>query len=440
MNINITEKFLQGLKATDERQVIRDPKQVGFGVRVEPKAIGGRVSFFWNQKVCGKVFFRSLGTWPEVAVKSARDAAGILAGDAKKWRAAGCKSCENPFAKQKASTSAAPTFSQLVESYVTNHLHDPKAEINHPDKAERELRWAIKKYFQTWLEKRVDEITVRDVIQLRDANKKTPYVANRNVQTVRGLLGWCMGGKDGKVNVWELPSNPAARVELFPEKERERYLSPEEQVMLEDALEDDRTPADLRDFVLLSLSTGARKMSLLLAEWTEFDFEVPQWTIPAEHSKSGRSYIVDLLPEAIEVLERRKEERTTSPLVFPPISGSYLHLDKPFRRLMVRIAAEYRRDHNGQACTLETDPVRIHDLRRTLGATMACNGASLEQIAKALGQESVSATSIYARLSRQSVRQAREDANAKRREHMGAARKRLEGQREIHPITAGGAQ
>jgi hypothetical protein len=71
---------------------------------------------------------------------------------------------------------------------------------------------------------------------------------------------------------------------------------------------------------------------------------------------------------------------------------------------------------------------------------MACNGASLEQIAKALGQESVSATSIYARLSRQSVRQAREDANAKRREHMGAARKRLEGQREIHPITAGGAQ
>jgi integrase len=238
-----------------------------------------------------------------------------------------------------------------------------------------------------------------------------------------------MGGKDGKVNVWELPSNPAARVELFPEKERERYLSPEEQVMLEAALEDEQTPADLRDFVLLSLSTGARKMSLLLAELTEINFELRQWTIPAEHSKSGRSYIVDLLPEAIEIFERRKAARTTSPYVFPPVSGKYLHLDKPFQRLIKRIGG-----------TLASDPVHIHDLRRTLGATMACNGASLEQIAKALGQESVSATGVYARLSRASIREAREDAELQRREQMAAAKKRMENQKQIHPISAGGVK
>ena len=141
---------------------------MGFGVRVEPEAIGGRVSFFWNQKVCGKVFYRSLGEWPEVAVKSARDAAGILAGDAKKWRAAGCKLAENPFAKEKAASSAAPKFRDLVEAYITNHLPHKLAKINHPAKAEADLRWMVKKYFAGWLDRPIDEITDKDVFEARE--------------------------------------------------------------------------------------------------------------------------------------------------------------------------------------------------------------------------------------------------------------------------------
>jgi integrase len=418
--MKLTQKWVNALEATDQRQSFRDDEQAGFGLRCEPAASGGRKTYFWNAKVGGQVYYRALGETSTVSVKDARYSASVLAGKARDWKQGGCIASENPFAeKPGAVPTAVPAFRALVEHYVKNHLHNPASEINHPDKAEKNLRWSLKKFFGGWMDKPVDTITVDDAVKLRDAAKDTPYAANRNVQLARALLAYCSGGKDGKVNVWELPSNVAARVELFPENERERYLSPEEQKTLEDALKD--APRDLADFVLLSLSSGARKMSLLLAEWTEFDFELRQWTIPAEHSKSGRSYIVDLMPDAIEILERRRESRTTHPFVFPPVSGTYLHLDKPFQRLVKRIGGSLI-------------DVHIHDLRRTMGATMACNGASLEQIAKALGQESVDATGVYARLSRASVRKAREDAHFVRREQMAEAGKRMASQKHVANI------
>jgi integrase len=411
----ITQKGLEKVQAGKERQVFRDDELTGFGVRVESKATGGRKSFFWNQKVNGEVYFRSLGEASYVSVKDARDRAREWAGKASKWKQAGCPASENPFAKQAkktAATNGAPLFEDLVEAYIRNHLHDPKVGINHPDKAEKELRWALGKYFKAWMSRPVDSFTVEDAIALREAAKKTPYLANRNVQVARALLAWCAAGKDGKVNVWPLLSNVASKVELFPERERERYLSPEEQVILEDALNDPRTPPDLRDFVLLALDTAARKASLIGMQWSEIDFELKQWAVPASRSKSGRGYIVDLLPRAVATLERRQRQRTTSPFVFPPISGKVLHLDKPFRRLMVRIG--------GSLVDL-----RIHDLRRSTGSTLAQSGESLEKIAKVLGQESIEATSIYARLSSASIREARESGERKRRELMNAARRRM---------------
>jgi integrase len=414
--MNITEKLLQGMKPGEKRQQVRDEAQIGFGVRVEPKVIGGRISFFWNAKVGGQIFFRSLGQWPETAVKTARDEAGVLAGKAKAWRKAGCPSSANPFKKEEAAaTTAAPTFRQVTEAYIKFHLHDPKTEINHPDQAEKDLRWYLTKHFASWLERRVDEITIGDVVQLRDAAAKTPYVANRLIQHARAILAWCTGGKDGKVNAWELAGNSAAKVELFPEKERVRYLSPAERVTLEDALDDPRmqTPPDLKDFILLALDTAARKKSLLLMEWTEIDFDLKQWTIPASKSKSGQSYTVDLLPRAVETLERRRAMRTLHPHVFQPVSGQYLHLDKPFRKLMARIGGSV------------TD-IRIHDLRRTAGCSMADAGASLELIASVLGQESVSATGIYARRSQAAIKETREAGDRKAKEQMETARRRMQ--------------
>ncbi len=53
---------------------------------------------------------------------------------------------------------------------------------------------------------------------------------------------------------------------------------------------------------------------------------------------------------------------------------------------------------------------RIHDLRRSLGSWQAKTGASLAIIGKTLGHKDPSATLIYARLDRDPVRAAVEQA------------------------------
>jgi integrase len=422
---NLTEKFIKGLKPEAERRNFRDNSQVGFGVRVEARDIGGRVSFYWNQKVGGQIFFRALGQWPETPVKSARDEAGLLAGKAKAWKKAGCRVDANPFRKEvKPPTMGVPTFRDLVENYVREHLYDPEAKINNPPKAEAQLRWALKKYFGSWLERTVDSFTITDVLALRDSAGKKRYMANRLVQYARALFAWCIEDEDGRTPVWPLPVNPASNVKLAKEVQRERVLTPEEQVILEKALDDGQTPKDLADFIKLSLHTGARKSSILMAKWGEIDWDLRQWKIPAEHTKANVSYTVDLIQPALEVLEQRHKHRTTSDAIFPPISsGIVLHIDKPFRRLCARLGGKFSEVH-------------IHDLRRTCGAGLARAGVSLQEIGAILGHspKSLNATLIYARIAQAQLPAAREAGERKRQELMATAKERMKKQK-IHPIT-----
>ena len=47
----------------------------------------------------------------------------------------------------------------------------------------------------------------------------------------------------------------------------------------------------------------------------------------------------------------------------------------------------------------------MHDLRRTMGSYQAINGTSLNIIGKSLGHKSIQATTIYARLNLNPVRE-----------------------------------
>jgi integrase len=414
--MNITEKSVEKLQASAERQNSRDDAQTGFGIRVEAESTGGRKSFFWNAKVGGHVIFKSLGEWPTVSVKAARDAARELTGKAATWKQAGCPEDQNPFTKKQkilSTVGGAPTFAELIERYVELHLHDPKAEINDPVKAEKNLRWAIGKYFRDWHEKRVDQITVEDVIKLRDSAGNKQYMANRLVQYARGLLAWCGASKDGRVNMWPLPTNVATRVSLFQEHKRDRYLSPSELVAFIAALEDKQTPRDLADFVRVALKTGARKSNVLAMKWTDIDFDLKDWHVPM--SKSGEGYHVDLTLAALTTLERRRKEvATSSPFVFPAHSAKSGHLcdvHKPWQRFLKRL-------HLPQ-------DLRIHDLRRTCGSYQAIAGVSLQKIGATLGHKALGSTNIYARLHAQAVSEARAAGESKMQEMMEQARKRL---------------
>jgi len=119
------------------------------------------------------------------------------------------------------------------------------------------------------------------VINLRDlvANKENlrvkdkearrrgiPYAANHLVRLLRAMFNlakdWGMVTGD----------NPAARIKLFPEHKRDRFLSPDELGRVNRALAHE--PNEFwRAYFALSLMLGARKSELLAIRWSDIDFK-----------------------------------------------------------------------------------------------------------------------------------------------------------------------
>ena len=109
---------------------------------------------------------------------------------------------------------------------------------------------------------------------------------------------------------------------------------------------------------------------------------------PAGYSSRdpGFDRVVIVLPgPAVGILRRRLEDRNGSAWVFPADtkSGHVVDPRKSWARVLRRSGI---RD------------LRPHDLRRTLGSWQAIDGASLQIIGQTLGHSDSKATSVYARL------------------------------------------
>jgi len=399
--MNLTEKSISKLTAGRERVQHLDEQTTGFGIRVEPN---GRKSFFWFAKVNGKPRFRALGEFPTTTVADARTAAKKFIGIAATWKQSGFEGLD-PFAKeQRVEPATVPSFQKLIDAYVQNHV---KETANNVERGEYMARWTAKKYFADWTERPIDEITVEDVLTVKNACGKKKYAANRAVEFIRTLFNWSAGRTDGKIHFWPV-ENPAKDIETFEEKPRKRFLQPGELVAFNECLKTE-THRDLKDFLTLALATGARRGDVLSMRWQDLQWERLTWVVP--YPKNGESYDVQLMPAAVEVLKRRRAESAASDtFVFPGLgkTGHLVDLKKPWN--------EFRKK-------AKIADVRVHDLRRTVGSYQAIAGVSLQQIGGALGHKSLQSTQVYAHLHGAALKQAREAGQAKMHSMMKAAKR-----------------
>jgi integrase len=211
-----------------------------------------------------------------------------------------------------------------------------------------------------------------------------PYANGKNArQRKRAVqLGRTMFNFGIKTRFISRTDNPFAGVSLYPENERDRVLSDKEAGKLLTELESippihskERT---LRDFVLLSLLTGARKSNVMSMRWDELDLKDGAWSIPAEKTKTRRAQVIPLGPIELEVLNAREqllkdteEIDDDCPWVFPG-KGASGHMVDPGN------AWETLRDK------LEMGDLWLHDLRRSLASSMANTGADVSIVRAAL--------------------------------------------------------
>ena len=120
-------------------------------------------------------------------------------------------------------------------------------------------------------------------------------------------------------------TNPCNGIKKFKEIKRDRFLQPQEFPAFFEALEEEYN-TQAKNYIWLSLLTGARKANVLAMRWDEIDFGRNLWHIP--ETKNGESLDVPLVEEAVRRL-KAIQETSDSEWVFPSSTSSTGHLQDP---------------------------------------------------------------------------------------------------------------
>lgn len=363
--INFTKNIIDSLPNPEagKRDIYHDAKTPGLQLRVTSVK-----TFFINRRIKGGNPERiTLGRYPDMTIEQARRQTKEIIHDIAEGK--------NP-AEIKRGKKDELIFSELFEEYIQRHSKPNKKTWNED----------VEKY-QNHIEKpigrmKLASISRSDIAFIHSNISRKGYftAANRILALISSVFGWAISA-----GLWH--SNPCLGIRRNKEKSRDRFIQGDELPRFFEAVAKEENE-NIRDYVLMSLLTGARRSNVLAMRWQDISFDRHEWRI--EETKNGTPQTVALSPEAIEILQNRKP-LNNSIFVFPG-SGKSGHLEEPkkgWKRILKRAGIEN---------------LRIHDLRRTLGSWQAKTGASLAIIGKSLNHKNQNTTAIYARLDLDPVR------------------------------------
>lgn len=396
----LTKRSVDNAEPQPARYTIFDKEIRGFGLRVFPS---GQKSWVFEYKgaeggrraVTRRV---TIGATTKITPEEARRLADTLR--------ARVRLGEDP-QRDKASKRLAPTIADLAENFLVSHVKAKRKAGTHSHYEDALRRLVVPALGR----QKAQELTRRDVAKLHLSLAKTPFQANRVLAIMSSMFQW--GGKHG-----ETPEgyNPAAGVERYLEKSRERYLTGAEMERLGVAIrraETEGIPWSIKAgekakhvpkkrqtttidpfaaaALRLLLFTGARVGEILSLKWDYVDLERGLLLLP--DSKTGKKAIVLNAP-SLQVL------------VSLPRIGNYVIAgaragekdEKP--RSDLKRPWEMVRRHAG------LEDVRLHDLRHNFASFGAGGGLGLPIIGKLLGHTQAATTHRYAHLDADPLRRA----------------------------------
>ena len=353
-----------------KRAYYYDTKTRGLCVSVTDK---GTKSFLVYRKVNGRPERITLGRCSDLSIEEARGGADEVNSTIAKGK--------NPQDKKRAIREEM-TIGELFDLYLERHAKDHK-------KSWKGDEGQYNRYLTRWRNKKLSSVRKIEVqtLHAKIAKDKGPYAANRLLALLHTMFNKAIDWG------WE-KSNPTSGIQRFRERSRERFLEADELPRFFESLslEPDDT---IKDYVIISLLTGARRANVTAMQWDQINLERGTWTIP--DTKNGTQHTIPLVLEAATILQNRMNNE--SDYVFPGRgqSGHMMEPKKGWKRILDRANIK---------------DLRIHDLRRTLGSWQAATGANLSVIGKTLAHKNVSTTAIYARLNLDPVRKSMETATS----------------------------
>lgn len=353
--IEINERFLEGfeLAPDDIRARLWDCKLPGFGV-----VIGKRnVSFVAQRRVPDektqglRQITMRLGHWAPsklramdpglrartISVQMAREEAIKALGKMRSGHDP--RGTQAPAAKEAAELAAGPALQTTIDlhlrmlakedasprtleliryetkRYLGGDLRDAAAKIDRPFERSSVIDWTdrpLSTLTRTNCRERHEVLTV----------SAGPYAANRAMRHLRAVYNTCLKEHD-------LPGNPCIAVQWNKEKRRQEPI-PWAKLPSWYAAVLKLKSSIRRDYQLVTLFTGLRKMDSATIRWEHIDWAAENLHRPAPKGGKERAFTIPLSEACLEVLRRRKaENRLDGGWVFPTsATGNYKHKER----------------------------------------------------------------------------------------------------------------
>lgn len=371
------------VNTTGKREQYYDTVQHGLCIRTTPNNTKTFRFYVWD-KLRKKPVQETIGKYPHISVNTARE---IVAN-----RLIDISRGINIIQRNKEAREE-QTLSEVFETWINDHAKGSKKtwqeDLRRYDLyvADHIGKMSLSAITPVVIRHWRDKITKQK--KLRGEGYISKTTINRAFSIISTVFNCCAPHMQ----------NPCSTVTKYKEKKLNTFLKSNELQRFFVALDSPATPDYLKDYLLLSLYTGARRSNVLAMRWNHIDLNINLWMIPGDEMKNTQPMVIPLLDQAAVILQRRKKT-VSSIFVFPtPRRSKTGHLVEPkksWKSLLKRASLP--------------ETYRLHDLRRTMGSWQAITGSSTKIIGASLGHKSEQATSHYAHLTIEPVRTAMQRA------------------------------
>lgn len=303
-HINFIKKTIDNIPiptTKGERFYFYDTKINGLELMVTSTGVK---SFKVYRKVGGKPVRVTLGKYPTMTVEQARKEAHRVIVELMQGN--------NPN-EEKRKIASETKFNDMFQLFMERYGKPNKKTWKSDERM-------VNLFLNHWFNKKISHISKYDVQAMHEKVRRENglYRANRLLAVIQVIYN--------KAIEWGWEGlNPASGIKKFKEKSRDRFLHPDELPRFFKSLEVEENDS-IKDYISVSLFTGARKANVLAMRWDEINLERKEWQIP--ETKNGEPLRVHLIDDVVEILKRRKAIYGKKNWVFQG-SGITGHLVEP---------------------------------------------------------------------------------------------------------------
>jgi len=266
------------------------------------------------------------------------------------------------------------TLSELIDRYIERKLPEKGSATQKGQKTQ--LEWWRDQLGSITLSQ-VTPARINDCRELLLDTKRSPSTVNRYLAVFSHLFTYAV-----KDLGW-MEESPVRKVSRHKEpRGRVRFLSGDERKALLEACKASSN-ALLYPAVLLALSTGMRQGEQFSLKWKQVDLTTGR--IILENTKNNERRVAIASGPALDELRKlAKVRRLDNDHVFPgKVRGAAIELKRPFHKALAEAG---------------TEGFRWHDLRHSFASELAMSGATLAELAEAMGHKTLAMVKRYAHL------------------------------------------